>query len=154
MNKKTLLHAGMMIFLSGVFIFFVQLKQRPDIWKISNILLSLPGYERAVLQETAQGAYTELEDLDIKDFCIYKNDDSTAREFAVCRVKDEKSADAVITVFQKRAAELEERFSQNEPELHRISYFRIISTEKFVTFTVYDSENTAENLLHDYFRSN
>lgn len=155
MNKYiTLIRAAAMVLITAAFIFTVQLVRRPSAESISVMLYSMPEYSHMQkMTEPYFGAYLALLSLPIDDLMVYTAADSTAREFAVCRITDHEQLEQVINVFKVRVDELAAEFAGNEEELKRIEYFRIVSINDFVTFTVCDMNATADNAVHEYFNA-
>ena len=148
----TAVRAAIMIILSVMFMQTVNILRRPSVASITTLLLSLPEYNN--MTETGlHGAYADFSDMNVKGIIIYTSADDSSREFAVVKVSP-LLVKQTVDIFQNRVQELITEYEQNPEELNRVKYFRIINNGDFVTFTVYDTNSTAENAIHEYFSIN
>lgn len=155
MNKRrAVIGSAVMVLLCAAFILTVEILRKPGVESICDMLRALPEYSGSMeLNTDFDGAYFNLTAMPTNKICIYQANDGTAKEFAVCKVSGSRTVSDVMTVFQHRARELLEQFADNPDEMRRIEYFRIINVDDFVTFTVYDTNGTAEKAVHNYFET-
>lgn len=142
--------ATIMAVLGFLFMFCVSFTLRPGVENICDLFLSLDGYSD-MIEISPQDSYMQLSDIGITKAKIFISTDGSSREFAVVKTDKSEQTDKAITIFQARADELMAKFADNPDELLRIKYFRIVNIDSYVTFTVYDTDSTAENLIHNYF---
>lgn len=148
--KPQALYLLTLILFTGIFTVFIQLWRAPDIESVTAFLSTLPYYENTQKCESLTGTYKEISDE--YEITVYKSNDGTSLEFAVADTKNSADTDAVIEKLKARKSELDNEFSDNPDELKRIDAFKIISVDNLVTFMVYDTQRTAENSLHNYFK--
>ena len=151
MIKKSIIWIAVMVILSASLLTAIEIERAPD--AEGAVAELLKNEEYAVMSESEIfEPYTEFYSLGVKDMRILKSTDGTAKEIAVIELRDRYSDEIAIEILQKRQATLIEEFKENETELARIDESRIIGYDKFLVFTVCDSVDTAEEIVHKYFK--
>lgn len=152
MIKKGAVGAITMLLLCSLFIFSTEFARRADIDAVCEYMLSLEGYRNSELVENPTGAYAQIYSVGVGELRVYKSTDGSAKEFAVAETDgDGKMSQKVIDIMNMRTDELEAEFSGNEREEKRIDSARIILADRFLIYTVYDTEGVAENAVYKYF---
>ena len=149
--KKRLIAILVMVFVLSVSVFLNELSRRPNTEIFVETLLSLPDFKDARLLKTLPETYQMAKEYGINEIIVYSVPNGTSTEFAVIEMEDKdayKSSEKVVEVLEKRVSELKEAFSYSEIELRRLSDARIINSGKYVILAVYDSDRTAEKLIH------
>lgn len=152
MIKKSIAWIAVMVILSAALMTAIDIERAPDVEGAAAELLKSEEYAGMSESEIFE-PYTELYSLGVKDMKILKSTDGTSKEIAVIELKKSHSySDAAIKILQKRQENLIKEFEENETELARIDESRIIGYDKFLVFAVCDSVDTAEEIVHTYFK--
>lgn len=151
MIKKSIVWIAVMVILSTSLMIYTDIKRAPDTEGVVAELLLNPEYAEMSESEIFE-PYTEFYSLGVKDIKILKATDGTSKEIAVIELKERYSDEIAIEILQKRQADLIKEFETNETELARIDESRIIGYDKFLVFTVCGSDDTAQEIVHEYFK--
>lgn len=152
MIKKSIVWIAVMVILSTSLMLYLDIQRAPDAEGIVSELLANSEYANMTESEIFE-PYTELYQAGARDVKILTSTDGTSKEIAVCELTRGDYADEIaIEILQRRLADLSAKFEGDEEELLRISDSRIIVYDKFVVFTVCDSTDTAEKIVHTYFK--
>ncbi len=152
MIKKSIVWIAVMVILSAALMTAIDIEREPDVEGAVAELLKNEEYAEMSESEIFE-PYTEFYSLGVKDIKILKATDGTSKEIAVIELKEGYSDEIAIEILQKRQAELIKEFETNETELTRIDESRIIGYDKFLVFTVCDSNDTAQEIVHKYFKT-
>ncbi len=153
MIKKSIVWIAVMVILSAALMTVIDIERAPCVEGAAAELLKNSEYAEMSESEIFE-PYTEFYSLGVKDMKILKATDGTSKEIAVIELKKGYgySVERVIEILQKRQQNLRKEFENNDTELTRIEDSRIISYDKFVVFTVCDSNDTAQEIVHEYFK--
>ena len=151
MLKKSIVWIAVMVILSSALMTAINIERAPDVEGAVAELLKNEEYAEMSHSEIFE-PYTQFYSLGVKDMKILKATDGTSKEIAVIELKDRYSDEIAVEILQKRQADLMKEFETNETELARIEESRIIYYDKFLVFTVCDSVDTAEEIVHTYFK--
>ena len=149
--KKRIIAILVMVFVLSVSVFLNELSRRPNTEIFVETLLSLPDFKDARKIEKLPETYQMAKEYGANEIIVYSVPNGVSTEFAVIEMEDKdayKSSEKVVEVLEKRVSELKEAFSYSEIELRRLSDARIINSGKYVILAVYDSDRTAEKLIH------
>ncbi|MDO4618110.1 MAG: DUF4358 domain-containing protein [Clostridia bacterium] len=150
--KKRIISAVILLLICSVSVFSNELRMRPSTEFFEEKFMTLPGYREANMQKSMPEIYQKAYDVGAKDILVYTATDGSAREFAIIEMKEDNlNPNGIIEVMKERLSEKEAEFAGNEAEIVRISDSRTVAKGKMVVMAVYDSERTAENLIHAVF---
>lgn len=151
MIKKSIVWIAVMVILSAALMTAIDIERAPSVEGAAVELLKNSEYAEMSESEIFE-PYTQFYSLGVKDMKILKATDGTSKEIAVIELKERYSDEIAIEILQKRQADLMKEFETNETELARIDESRIIGYDKFLVFTVCDSNDTAQEIVHKYFK--
>ena len=147
--KKRIIAILVMVFILAVSVFLSELYRRPNTDVFVNTLLSLPEYRDARELKNIPETYQKAKEYGASKIIVYSVPNGVSTEFAVIKMMEEDaSGEAVVEVLKERISELKKAFSYSEEETRRLSDARIINSGKYVFLAVYDSDQTAEKLIH------
>lgn len=145
--KKAAIRSVVMVFLCAFFILSVEIYQRPDGEGLARELSSLAEYEGGI-QIDADSYYSELYQIGAKEVWAYTSEGS--REFAIAEFETE-APETATEVYKKRLWALSEEYAQNPDELLRIGDAKIMLINQYAILLIYDTADTAQNLVYSYF---
>ncbi len=149
--KKRIIAIAVMVLILSVSVFLSELSRRPNTDVFVETLLSLPGLRDARQLDTLPETYQKAKECGASEIVVYTVPNGVSTEFAVIKMMEEdeyKSSEAVVEVLEERVLELKDAFSYSEIEQRRLSDSRIINSGKYVILAIYDSDRTAEKLIH------